>query len=94
MESVPMHDGPPGFAFLRTPGSREIFTLNGTADQAGEMGGIQHFGFVVPDPADIDRLIRLAKKSGGRLLRRGRRDEERYAFLADPDGHTIEIFSS
>lgn len=86
----------PDFVFLRTPGSHETFTLNGHKEDAkrpGEMGGIQHFGFVVPDPADIDRLIALAEKNGGKLVRKGERDNGTYAFVTDPDGYKLELYS-
>jgi catechol 2,3-dioxygenase-like lactoylglutathione lyase family enzyme len=93
---VEKFEGEPDFVFLTSPGSHDTFTLNGdreAAAKAGDMGGIQHFGFGVPDPADIDRILAKVEAAGGKVIRRGERDNGTYAFIADPDGYKIEIYS-
>jgi catechol 2,3-dioxygenase-like lactoylglutathione lyase family enzyme len=60
---------------------------------AGKRGGIEHFGFRLTDPKDIDLAVREVKKAGGRLLRRGEFGPGLpFAYVADPDGYEIEIW--
>ena len=96
MEEQDRGEPDPTFVFLRTPGCRDTFTLNGDSDaqsHVGQMGGIQHFGFAVADPAEVERAVSLVEQAGGKLLRQGVRGTEAYVFVTDPDGYKIEIFS-
>lgn len=96
MEQIHLGEPDPKFVFLRTPGAHDTFTLNGYIDggvRPGDMGAIQHFGFAVPDPAEWERLLGSVERHGGKLVRRGERDGGMYAFVTDPDGYKIEIYT-
>jgi catechol 2,3-dioxygenase len=81
--------------FLRTPGANDTLTLNEDPilrDSAGNNGGFQHFGFRLLDKADLDRAVQEVEAAGGRLLRRGEHEPGHpYAYVADPDGYTLEL---
>jgi catechol 2,3-dioxygenase-like lactoylglutathione lyase family enzyme len=81
--------------FLRTPGANDTLTLNEDPilrDRAGNNGGFQHFGFRLLDKADLDRAVHEVEAAGGRLLRRGEHEPGHpYAYVADPDGYTLEL---
>ena len=84
-------DGPT-MVFLRTPGSRDSITLNeqpGAAAFGG--GGIDHLGFRLVDPGDLDAAIREVEAAGGRLVQRGDHGGAPYAYVTDPDGYRIEL---
>ena len=87
-------------AFLGTPGADDIVTLVQTdaLDKAGKSGGVAHFGFHVEDAPDLERALEAAVSLGGRLVKRGVRKTEHcpaepWAFVADPDGYVVEIYS-
>jgi catechol 2,3-dioxygenase-like lactoylglutathione lyase family enzyme len=45
------------------------------------------------DPADIDLAVAEVEKAGGKILKRGELSPGfPYVYVADPDGHTIEIW--
>jgi catechol 2,3-dioxygenase-like lactoylglutathione lyase family enzyme len=81
--------------FLRTPGAADTLTLNedpALRDEAGVNGGFQHFGFRLLDKADLDRAVEEVEAAGGRLLRRGEHEPGHpFAYIADPDGYTLEL---
>jgi catechol 2,3-dioxygenase-like lactoylglutathione lyase family enzyme len=81
--------------FLRTPGGKDTITLNQSeehAHQAGDRGGILHFGFRLLDKDDLDAAVSEVEGAGGRLLRRGEHEPgHQFAYLADPDGYVIEL---
>ncbi len=87
-------DGPK-MAFLNTPGSRDLITLNEDpieAEKAGRSGGIAHFGFRLASPADLDAAIREVQGAGGKFIRRGEHNPGApYAYVEDPDGYVIEL---
>ena len=87
-------DGP-SMVFLQTPGSNDLLTLNGDADQARKAGvsaGVDHFGFDLAEGQGLEDAIAEVEKHGGKLLRRNAPTEYRkYAYLSDPDGYTIEL---
>ena len=85
----------PDMVFLRTPGSRDLITLHQSDDeQAGEGGGMRHFGFVLRDAADLDDAVRAVEHAGGKLLRRAEHSPGHpVAYVSDPDGYVIEIGS-
>ena len=76
----------------QTPGCRDVLVFE-RREPVGPRGGIEHFGFRLTDPADIDEAVRTAESAGGKLLRRGEfAPGLPYAYVADPDGYEIEIW--
>jgi len=74
------------------PGPHDVIAFEQRPD-AGEPGGIDHFGFRLTDPAHIDRAVEEVLRAGGRLLRRGEFGPGLpYAYVTDPDGYQIEIW--
>lgn len=82
-----------GMAFLQTPGTAEAITLKQEAsDRVGQQGGVDHFGFPLEDPAELESAIREVIAAGGRLLERDTlAGGLPTAFVADPDGYRIQI---
>ncbi len=78
-----------------SPGSRDLITLNESAEEAqlaGTSGGISHFGFRLAEGADAEELIAEVEAGGGRLVRRGEHaNGVPFTFIADPDGYVIEF---
>ena len=84
-------DGP-GLVFLRPPGTADTITLQAGPEQAGVSGNIDHFGFRLADPADLEPAIAAVVAAGGALIERGEHAPGRpFAYVADPDGHVIEL---
>lgn len=82
-----------GWAQIETPGTHDVIVFNRASEEAGKTGGVQHFGFRLVDPADIDQAAREVERAGGRILSRGEFcPGEPYVFAADPDGYEIEIW--
>jgi catechol 2,3-dioxygenase len=79
---------------VQGPGSHDVIAFEREArDLVGGTGGIRHFGFRLVDPGDIDAAVQTAIAAGGTLLRRGEFTPGfPYAYVADPDGHEIEIW--
>lgn len=68
-------------AFERNPGA------------AGKRAGIDHFGFRLTKPADIDKAVKEVEEAGGEILRRGEfAPGLPFVYVADPDGYEIEIW--
>ena len=93
-------EGDEDVAFLTTPGTCDVVTLSASGDRAraGDLGGVAHFGFHVEDLVDLQQVLEQAAKAGGRIIRQGTRTtpdclEESWAFIADPDGYTVEVYS-
>ena len=87
-------DGPK-MVFLSTPGCADLITLNedpAEAANAGQNGGVGHFGFKLDSDSDLDAAIEQVVRAGGTLERRSRPGEGRsYAYVRDPDGYLIEL---
>jgi catechol 2,3-dioxygenase-like lactoylglutathione lyase family enzyme len=74
------------------PGPHDVLVFE-RRDSHGRAGGIDHFGFRLQDPADIDEAVRQAVAAGGRILRQGEFGPGLpFVYIADPDGYTIEIW--
>jgi catechol 2,3-dioxygenase-like lactoylglutathione lyase family enzyme len=87
-----MYRDGPKVAFLRPPNSSDTITLNEVPDKAGTGGGIDHFGFRLIDKNQLDRAIEEVEQAGGHLIEQGENAPgRRFAYVADPDGHTIEL---
>ena len=77
---------------VQGPGPHDVLAFDRDEGKAGAVGGITHFGFRLMDPADIDAAVEAVIAAGGSLLRRGEFGPGLpFAFMADPDGHEIEI---
>ena len=75
------------------PGPHDVIAFAHDPGNAGRTGGIQHFGFRLHRPADIDVAISEVEAAGGKVLRRGEfAPGFPYAYVADPDGYEIEIW--
>ena len=82
-----------GFVQAQTPGSRDVLVFEEDDGVRGAGGGIQHIGFRLKDPADIDAAVRAVEGAGGRVLRRGEFvPGEPYVFFTDLDGYEVEIW--
>jgi catechol 2,3-dioxygenase-like lactoylglutathione lyase family enzyme len=75
------------------PSGKDILAFEKHPEKAGQNGGIQHFGFRLLDPKDIDTAIVSVEAAGGKLLRRGEfAPGFPYAYVSDPDNYEIEIW--
>ena len=84
-------DGPTT-VFLRPPNTCDTITINEAPQRARSGGGIGHFGFRLVDKSQLDDAIRVVERAGGRLIERGEHGGgSPYAYVADPDGHVIEL---
>lgn len=82
----------PTMVFLRPPNTSDTITLNERPDKAGTAGGIDHFGFRLSDKSHLDAAIDAVRRAGGELVERGEHTPGHpYAYVADPDGYTIEL---
>lgn len=82
-----------GFLQAQTPGSRDVLVFEEKPAQAGESGGIAHFGFRLVHPEDIDAAAQAVEQAGGTILSRGEFcPGEPYLFFTDPDGYEVEIW--
>ncbi len=82
----------PGQIQAKTPGAHDVLAFNEGTKGAGECG-IEHIGFRLIDPADIDAAVEAVERAGGRLISRGDfGDGQPYAFVRDPDGYELEIW--
>ena len=74
------------------PGEHDVLVFERRSDH-GLSGGINHFGFRLTSPDDIESAIQEAKSAGGTILRHGEHcPGEPYVYVADPDGYEIEIW--
>ena len=74
------------------PGRHDVMVFE-KRDGAGVRGGLDHFGFRLTDPADVDDAVRQAEAAGAKLLRRGEWGRDLpYLYIEDPDGYEIEIW--
>ena len=74
--------------FLRTPASKDLIALHGTPSHRGSnanSGGIDHFGFQLLRPADLD-AARAVEAAGGLVRERGTR---RDAFHTEGTAQTL-----
>jgi len=80
-------------AQVKTPGCHDVIAFEKRKTGLGKTGGINHFGFRLVDPKDIDKAVKDAVAAGGKLLRRGEfAPGVPYAYVADPDGYEVEIW--
>ncbi|MDP9193719.1 MAG: VOC family protein [Acidobacteriota bacterium] len=78
---------------VKGPGMHDVIAFERDSKNAGRAGGIQHFGFRLIDPDQIDAAVDSVIAAGGTLLRRGEfAPGFPYAYVTDPDGYEIEIW--
>jgi catechol 2,3-dioxygenase-like lactoylglutathione lyase family enzyme len=78
---------------LKGPGEHVVLALELDRKHAGKAGGINHFGFRLVKPADLDAAVDAALKAGGKLKSRGEFAPGcPFAYVFDPDGYEIEIW--
>jgi catechol 2,3-dioxygenase-like lactoylglutathione lyase family enzyme len=81
------------FIQAQTPGSRDVLVFNEKAKRTGKRGGIEHFGFRLKRPEDVEVAAELVKKAGGKILDKGEFcPGEPYLYCTDPDGYVVEIW--
>jgi catechol 2,3-dioxygenase-like lactoylglutathione lyase family enzyme len=74
------------------PGPHDVIVFE-RRGRYGERGGIDHFGFRLTDPADIDDAVQQVRDAGGVILRQGEFGPGLpYVYIEDPDGYEIEIW--
>ena len=74
------------------PGEHDVLVFE-RREGSGKRGGIDHFGFRLAAPEDIDDAIATAEAVGAKILRTGEFEPGLpYLYLEDPDGHMIEIW--
>ena len=76
--------------FVGIPGTSTLITFRVGEPQPGI--GIDHFGFALNDPDDLDDAVAAVKAAGGRLKDQGEHSPgERFAYCTDPDGYVFEL---
>ena len=82
-----------GLLQMQTPGSRDVLVFEKNVRQAGQAGGVLHFGFRLIKEKDIDAAREAVTSAGGTITDTGEFiPGEPYLFATDPDGYTIEIW--
>ena len=75
------------------PGPHDVIAFERRPEEAGNPGGIIHFGFRLTRPDDIDAAVDAVEKAGGTITSKGEFGPGLpYAFVRDPDGYEIEIW--
>ncbi len=75
------------------PGEHDVIAFERRSESAGTRGGIDHFGFRLTRPEDIDLAVAEVERAGGRVIKRGAFAPGcPFAYVADPDGYKIEIW--
>lgn len=78
---------------VQTPGGRDFLVFVRRARSAGQAGGLEHFGFRLRRPADIEKAVEAVKAAGGRIRERGEFSPGHpFVFFHDPDGYEVEIW--
>lgn len=81
------------FVQLQTPGTWDVLVLEAQPEQAGQTGGVLHFGFRLTTPTELPAAIAAVEAAGGTIVERGEFvPGEPYLFAKDPDGYTIELW--
>ncbi len=77
---------------VQGPGEYDVLAFE-RRERAGARGGIDHFGFRLRDPADIEVALREARAAGAKIVRQGEFGPGLpYLYIEDPDGYVIEIW--
>lgn len=81
------------FIQVQTPGSKDIIVfVKSKKPTPGSNPGF-HFGFRLPKPYTLNKIIQTIKGAGGKIRETGEFiPGEPYVFFYDPDGYEIEIW--
>jgi catechol 2,3-dioxygenase-like lactoylglutathione lyase family enzyme len=80
----------PDMVFVGIDGTETVLTFR--QGEAAPGVGVDHFGFGLSDPADMETAIKEVEAAGGRLVRRGEHAPgSPFAYCADPDGYVFEL---
>jgi len=78
---------------VKGPGPFDVLTFAPAPEKAGAAGGITHFGFRLKKPEDVAVAVAEIERAGGKVLRQGEfAPGFPFAYVADPDGHEIELW--
>lgn len=78
--------------FLDIPGTSDVIVLHEKEKGSGESPRMDHFGLRIRDVEQLDAAVAEIEAAGGKVLKRGKHAGEfPYAYVADPDGHVIEL---
>jgi catechol 2,3-dioxygenase-like lactoylglutathione lyase family enzyme len=79
--------------FLDIPGTSDVIVLHEIEERgSGESPRMDHFGLRIRDVERLDAAVAEIEAAGGKVLKRGKHAGEfPYAYVADPDGHVIEL---
>jgi catechol 2,3-dioxygenase-like lactoylglutathione lyase family enzyme len=80
--------------FLDIPGTSDVIVLHEIEKEkgSGESPRMHHFGLRIRDAEQLDTAVAQIEAAGGKVLERGKHAGEfPYAYVADPDGHVIEL---
>jgi len=78
---------------VQGPGPHDVIAFERKRSKAGKIGGIDHFGFRLTTPKDIEKAVKEVERAGGKILRRGEfAPGFPFVYVADPDGYEIEIW--
>ena len=81
------------FLQAQTPGARDVLVFERSEKVRGESGGVEHFGFRLTDPSDIETAAGEVEKAGGTIVEKGEFcPGEPYLFARDRDGYLFEIW--
>ena len=82
------------FLQLTTPGCHDILVFEkNNKVEAGNAGGIIHFGFRLRDPKAINSVVEKIKLAGGKIKDQGEFvPGSPYVFFEDPDGYEVEVW--
>ena len=83
-----------GFIQLTTPGCNDILVFEEKKDcPIGQTGGIEHFGFRLKNPADIDVITEKVILAGGIIVDKGEFvPGSPFVFFKDLDGYVVEVW--
>lgn len=78
---------------VQGPGPFDVIVFDKSKSLSGRAGGIDHFGFRLTQPSDIDIAVAEVEKAGGKIQRRGEFSPGLpFVYVTDPDGYQIEIW--
>ena len=83
----------PDFIQVQTPGSKDIIVFKKQKKIGSKIKHGFHFGFRLPKPFAIEKIIKTVKEAGGKIKESGEFvPGEPYVFFYDPDGYEVEVW--